>query len=63
MFDVSIDLRELRLIMDQIQYFFPGEIVVPIEATIDLTYELQIFRRIYCPAVIAKIGNVIQESD
>ena len=63
MFDVRIDLRELRFIVDQIQDFFPCKIVATIEATVDLTHEFQIFRRIHGPALIAKISGVIQESN
>jgi len=63
MFYCRIDLHQLWLIMYQIQDFFPREVIASIEATVDLSHEFQIFRRIHSPAIVAKVSGVIQESD
>src|SRR5215207_1403188 len=63
MFYCRVNLHQLRFVMDYIQNFLPGEIITPVKAVIDLAHEFQIFWGIHCPAVVAEVADVIQESN
>src|SRR5258706_13693722 len=60
MLDACIDFHQFRFIMNEIKYFLPRKIVAAIESRLYLSHELQIFRSIYCPAIISEVNGVIQ---
>ena len=63
MLHTCVDFHQLRFIVNQIQNFFPREVIAAIEATINLAHEFQIFRSIHRPAVIAEVGGVMEQGD
>ena len=49
--------------MNQIQDFFPRKVIAPVEATVHLANEFQVFGSIHRPTVIAEVGGVMQEGN
>jgi hypothetical protein len=60
---IGIDLWKFGVIVNQVQHFFPCEIITPIEAGIHLSHELQIFGSIHRPAVIAEVSGVMEQGN
>ena len=63
MLHACVDFHQLRFVVDQIQNFLPREIIAAIEATVNLAHEFEVFGGIHRPAVIAKVGGVIEQGD
>jgi hypothetical protein len=49
--------------MNQVKNFFPCEIIAPVEVSIDLSHEFQIFGRVHRPAVVAEVSGVVEQGD
>ena len=49
--------------MNQVENFFPGEVIPSIEMTVDLPHEFHVFGGVHCPAVVAEVGGVMEEGD
>src|SRR5258706_4906383 len=58
--NACFDFNQFSFIMNEIKHFLPRKIVAAIESRIHLSHELQIFRSIYCPAIISEVNGVIQ---
>ena len=63
MLHTRVDLHQVRFIVNEIENFFPCEIVAAIEAGEDLTHELQVFGSVHRPAIIAEVGSVMEQGD
>ena len=63
MLDTCIDLHQFRIVVNQVQDFFPSEIITPLEAGIDFSHEFEIFRRVHRPAVVAEISGVMEQGN
>ena len=51
------------MIMNKIKNFFPSEVIAAIKVSINLTYEFKIFGGVDRPAVVAKVGGVMEQGD
>ena len=63
MLHTCIDLHQFGIIVNQIENFFPCEIIASIKVTVNLSHEFQVFGSVDCPAVVAEVGGVMEEGD
>jgi hypothetical protein len=57
----SVDLSQIRFLLEQFKHLYPGKVISAFKAGIYLPDELQILRRVYGPPKMSVVRIVVNQ--